>query len=199
MSPRRHALLSARHCSGACMDLLTFIAEIVKASAWPVATFAIAILFRKQFRDLLARIRKGKVGSAEFEFEQEVRGLSEEAPEALLPPTPVAPPTLSLATTNPRAAILEAWLKLESAAHRLAYNNHLPSPSAPRSLTSILRSLEKSGLLQFEDVALFNDLRVLRNQATHDADFSPSPESVIQYVQLAQALKERMDRASSDR
>jgi len=181
------------------MDNLTFIAEIVKAIAWPAAAIVIAVLFRKQLRALLERIRKGKFGPAEFEFEQEVKELAEQAPIPLPAPTPASTPTVSLATSNPRAAILEAWLRVESSAQRLAYYNHVSSPSTPRTTTNILRSLEKSGLLTFEDVALFNDLRVLRNQAVHDSDFSPSAESAIQFVQLADTLKQRLDHAASNR
>lgn len=180
------------------MDILTFIAELVKAAAWPLAAIVIALIFRQQLRALLSRIRKGKVGPAEFEFEQEVKELLEQAPPQL-PPPQVGTPTVTLATTNPRAAILEAWLGVESSVHQLAYNSHLPAPSTLRNPSSIIRAIEKSGILPSDDVALFNDLRVLRNQATHDPDFSPSPESVIKYVQLAQGLKQRIDRASAER
>lgn len=180
------------------MDILTFIAELVKASAWPLAAITIALIFRQQLRALLSRIRKGKVGPAEFEFEQEVKELTEQAPPQLSAPQ-VGTPTVTLATTNPRAAILEAWLSVESSIHRLAYNSNLPAPSFPRNPSSMIRAIEKGGILPAEDVALFNDLRALRNQATHDPDFSPSPESVIKYAQLAQGLKQRIDRAPSER
>lgn len=181
------------------MDTFTFIAEIIKAVAWPAAAIVIAVLFRKQLRAMLERIRKGKLGPAEFEFEQEVRALAEQAPDPLPSPTHTSTPTVSLATSNPRAAILEAWLRVESSAQRLAYYNHVPPPSTPRTTTNILRSLEKNGLLTFEDVALFNDLRALRNQAVHDSDFNPSAESAIQFVQLADTLKQRLDQAAGNR
>lgn len=178
------------------MDWLTFIAEIIKAAAWPIAAVAIALIFREQLRALLSRIRKGKVGPAEFEFEQEVRVLAEGAPDALPAPSAVSAPVVSLATTNPRAAILEAWLGVDSSAQRLAFRDN---KLVPRNPVSTARLLDKHQLLEHQDIALFNDLRALRSQATHDIDFSPSPESVIQYVQLAHGLKERIDRASAGR
>ena len=181
------------------MDVLTFIAAIVKALAWPVAAIVIACLFRKQLRALIERIRKGKIGPAEFEFEQEVKGLVEQAPAPLQLPTPTATPTVALATNNPRAAILEAWLRVESSAHRLSYYSGVTPPSVPRNTINILRSLSSSGLLSSEDVALFNELRGLRNQAVHDTDFSPSLDSAIQYIQLADGLQDRLNRAASAR
>ena len=57
------------------MDTLTFIVEVLKATTWPLASVAIALIFREQLRDLLLRLRKGKVGPAEFEFEERVASL----------------------------------------------------------------------------------------------------------------------------
>ncbi|MCD9008143.1 hypothetical protein LDO31_18260 [Luteimonas sp. XNQY3] len=180
------------------MDILTFIAELVKAAAWPLAAVAIALIFRQQLRALLSRIRKGKVGLAEFEFEQEIRDLAEQLPVEPVP-TQVGTPTVALATTNPRAAILEAWLGVETSMTQLAKSVQLPKFVHPRNTSAVLRVLESAGALAPEDAALFNDLRTLRNQATHDADFSPSPESVIQYVQLANGLKQRISSTASER
>lgn len=174
------------------MDTLTFIAELVKAAAWPLAAVAIVLIFKQQLRALLTRIRRGKVGPAEFEFEQGVKELAEEAPSQLLP-AQVGSPTVSLATTNPRAAILEAWRGIENSVNQLAKNTELPKFVHPKNTAGVIRAMERSGILPADEVALLNDLRVLRNQATHDPDFSPSPDSVITYVQLAQGLKQRID------
>lgn len=75
------------------MDLLTFIAELFKAIAWPIVTLVVALLFRQQIIALLARLRKGKLGSTEFEFEQEVKALREQVPELPKPPANTASPS----------------------------------------------------------------------------------------------------------
>ncbi len=180
------------------MDWLTFIAAIIKAAAWPGATLAIALIFRTELRALLAKIRKGKVGPAEFEFEQDVKVLTEQAPMGALPPPPVSSPTISLATTNPRAAIVEAWLGVETAVQRLAHQRANIGFTS-RNPSSAFRFIENSGLLTATDGALYRDLRALRNQAAHDPEFSPSPESVIEFVQLAQGLKGRLESALAER
>lgn len=180
------------------MTTLAFIAAIVKALAWPVAAVVIAVIFRSQIGALLARIRKGKIGPAEFEFEQEVQALAEQIP-AQLQEQQVGTPTVSLATSNPRAAILEAWLGVEGALRLLALNRGLLSPREQRNPVSLVRTIQSEGALQPEDVALFNDLRVLRNQATHDSGFSPSAESVIKYVQLASGLRARFEAVANER
>lgn len=179
------------------MSTLAFIAELVKALSWPVAAIVIASIFHRQISGLLARIRKGKFGSAELEFEMEVQELAQHA-SAQVQEQQVGSEAVSLATTNPRAAIVDAWLGLEAAVTKLTDNGLLPPSTSTRSPLAIIRSVEKLGILEPIDVALFNDLRVLRNHAIHDAEFSPSTESVIKYVQIAQALRARIERAASE-
>lgn len=60
------------------MDGLTFTAEIVKALAWPVAAVVIALVFHRQLKALLGRIRKGSIAGADFEFDQELKELARE-------------------------------------------------------------------------------------------------------------------------
>jgi hypothetical protein len=180
------------------MNNLEFIAALVKALAWPLATTIIAIIFRSQISALLSRIRKGKIGPAEFEFEREVQELVDQTP-AQLQAQSVGSPTVSLATTNPRAAILEAWLGLEGAINRLADKRQLQEPGASRSPISIIRWVGENRELRSADVSLFHDLQVLRNRAAHDTEFSPSAESVIKYAQLAQGLQARIEKVQSER
>jgi hypothetical protein len=56
------------------MDSLAFISEMTKSLAWPLVSVCIAFIFRRQLQALLGRIKKGKVGPAEFEFEEGVKG-----------------------------------------------------------------------------------------------------------------------------
>jgi hypothetical protein len=52
------------------MDWRTFIAELLRTSAWPTVVLVGICVFRKDLRALLAHVKKGKVGAAEFEFER---------------------------------------------------------------------------------------------------------------------------------
>lgn len=176
------------------MNALSFWAAVISALAWPVAALAIALTFKPQIQTLLTRIKKGKFGSTEFEFEQEVSEIAEETSIAAGPPSAVSAPSVSLATQNPRAAILESWLRLESCAIRVGTHFGLKDTSAGRrSLGAMMRDMQKAQLITTDDAALFSDLRSLRNQAVHDVDFSPSSESAIRYAQLADALRQRLE------
>lgn len=172
------------------MDTLNFIAELVKGGAWPLVVLVIVLIFRGELRKLLSRVRKGKVGSAEFDFEKEMEALAETAPSVPFAPPP--PEKVERAVENPRASILEAWVRLEKTARHLAFEHHLFEPGQGQNISLIARSLAKSGLVTGEDLALFNELRNARNYAVHELSFSPSAESVLNYTKLASELEERL-------
>ena len=178
------------------MDLFTFTVEIIKALAWPLVTLAVALIFRMQLRLLLGRIKKGKVGPAEFEFEESVKALRDEAAELTDKEPPKLPPTtLKHLESNPRDAILAAWLEVEQSIRRLLEVKGF----ATHATASPLRSIQKAQSLGIVDqiyIDLANELRHLRNRATHEIDFNPSPESVIDYVRLSRELADVFGRAA---
>jgi len=174
------------------MDALTFIAELTKAAAWPVATIILVVMFRGELRRLLSRIKKGKVGSAEFEFENDVDKLVEQiatkAPvgEAVS----LAPATLQLATASPREALLNAWIEIEVALRSLAEKHDLLTAQTKCNTTALIRTLAKAELLPQAYVPGFIALRRLRNTAAHEVDFSPSEEAILSYLEIAEELKQ---------
>jgi hypothetical protein len=180
------------------MDWLTFISEMVKAAAWPVTTVVIALLFREQIISLLKRLKKGKVGPASFEFEEEVKALQEEVESSPLAPRlpSVGRPTVALVASNPRAAVLSAWLKVESEAANLAVKKGLLSEQAARNSGTVIRAIRQAGILPEQYAPLLSELRLLRNKAAHELDFGPSTDSVLSYVQLAEELKDALQQAA---
>ncbi|MFZ5519939.1 MAG: hypothetical protein ACOZD0_01910 [Pseudomonadota bacterium] len=171
------------------MDALSFIAELVKALAWPLATVAIAVIFRSQLVSLLGRLKGGKLGPAEFAFERAVEKL--EAAAVDLPSTAAGRASSSdiqLATTSPRAAIIEAWLEIEENAIAFALCRNLVQPTARRNPMGAINGVYKSGFLSESQKAILRELQELRNDAAHNPDFSPSTDSVLRYVRLAKDL-----------
>lgn len=180
------------------MDILTFIVELIKSLAWPVAAVIIAALFRAELRGLMKRIKKGKVGPAEFEFEEKVAALNYEATiEGRTREIPIDSELVSQAVHNPRGAIVSAWLNVEESARDLALTKELLSEKMARSPVSVIRAIKDAGLLDLRFVGLMNSLRELRNRAAHDGDFMPEPQSVIDYVRLATELTKALNDAAS--
>jgi hypothetical protein len=179
------------------MDALTFIAEIAKALAWPAASVAIALIFRAQIQTLLLRVKKGKLGPAEFEFEEGVRELqqAEQLPPAVPDASSIETPSSDRVAKEPRSVVLEAWLKVEAAINNLGKKSGHFNALAPPGSSLLAKLLQKAGVLPPELFSLYRELQQLRNQASHDLDFKPTVESVFAYVRLAQHLEAELSKA----
>ncbi len=185
------------------MDTLTFITKLVEALAWPVATLALVLLLRKQIVDLLPYVKKLKAGPVEAEFEREVKELkaTAEAQPQLLPPpeglTPERQMLLQLVQVNPRSAVLEAWRGVEESSIRVIQNQaiYVPEREASSPL-AIIRALNRESLLTNDEVALYHDLRSLRNQAAHADQFAPTTDAALNYIELASRLRQALERAA---
>lgn len=177
------------------MDWLTFIAEIVKAIAWPVAVVLLARIFRPELANLLRGLKKGKIGPAEFEFERTVKELESTAPDLAWTPAETDRPIeyVRLAATHPRAAILEAWVRLEDRAIEFALSKGLTNPSARRHPQGAFAGIRSSGILSKRHLDVLDELRELRNEAAHDPDFNPPYDAVVTYVYLAENLLREFD------
>lgn len=173
------------------MDRLTFTVEIVKALAWPGAVVIIAMVFRKQFIGLMATIRRGKFGPAEFEFERGVRAIEASGAELHRISTPSA--EVERAIVSPRLAVLEAWLRLEDQVIDVAMRRGLTQPTAHRYARGAIEGLKQSGLLKPEHLQLLEELEDLRNWAVHYPEFSPDPSAVVSYIQSAAALGRELE------
>ncbi|HXI40118.1 MAG TPA: hypothetical protein VNH18_01650 [Bryobacteraceae bacterium] len=71
------------------MELAKLVLEYVKALTWPVTALSIALIFRREIRAILARIRKAALpGGVSIDFEEQILETKELATriEATLPP-----------------------------------------------------------------------------------------------------------------
>jgi len=185
------------------MDTLTFITKIVEAVAWPLLSLIIVFLFRKEIRLLLSYITKLKAGPVEAVFEGGVKTLASKI-ETTTPQfqnEPLAPKSQTLLESTDldgRTAILEAWLDIESTIKRLQLERALnQAPKRTGSQDAIVQSLITSGVLNKDDIALYNELRELRNLAAHQLNFAPSREAVVNYIKLSNRLMASLDRGAS--
>jgi hypothetical protein len=153
-------------------------------------------MLRKEIKALLPLVKRLKAGPVEAEFDREVKELKATA-EAQLPSVaqPQAVTTqrqklLQLVEINPRSAVIEAWQCVEFAARRfLQSQNGSITEREPQSPVALLRGLNRYEVLTRDEVALFNDLRGLRNEAVHRSEFVPTYESVLNYIDLAARLQ----------
>lgn len=181
------------------MDLLTFISKLAEAFAWPAVVLVVVFLLRKEVSTLFAIIKKVKAGPVEAEFEREINELKSVADAELqdverqTPATPSQNELEQLAQINPRAAIIEAWRRLELAARRSLARVGITMTSADvASPLAHARNLAKSALMSQEELVLFNDLRNLRNTSVHAENFSPTLEAALSYIEVAYRVQQTL-------
>jgi hypothetical protein len=176
------------------MDGATFVIRFIEALAWPGAAVTIAFVFRKELRSLMPLIRKLKAGPLEAEFEREVQAIAEDVADE---DEPIFDPRdqmlVDLVKVSPRAAILEAWLNVESATRRAVMHRGGSPPPDVSSPVQSIRMLVDNDDISSQDLAIFHELRGLRNQAAHVPGFDPSPRAAMKYVYMASQLRSRLE------
>ncbi len=189
------------------MDWRTFVVELVKAVAWPLTVLGLFAALRRPLLGLLPLVTRLRYKDFEFDFRRrleeanaEARALPPGAPpdaaggDARAPARVAAGDLLALADASPRAAILEAWIRVEAAALEAARRRGAPEPiSELRSPTRLIEALEERGVIDARQAAVFHDLRSLRNSAAHALGFTPAPGAAADYVRLAARLEQSLE------
>jgi len=191
------------------LDWLTFISKVIEALAWPGAFLAVLLVIRKELPVIARSLRRFKFKDVEIEFGEAAEAIATEAKDAVPPGKPdvrlsgqskeeMATRLASIAELSPRAAILEAWLQVEAAAVdvvRKRGTTTLSSMSGPMRLRD---SLFRAEVLGARQIAVFEKLRILRNEAAHVPDAQFTRESVASYVEAALSMAAYLEGIASD-
>ncbi len=181
------------------MDALTFAAKLIEALAWPALVAAVLIYIRQDLPRLIASLRRLKFKEIEVEFGEAAKKVAVETTAAVPVPKPdaqlhgenereVESRLKSIADLSPRAAILEAWLRVEAAAVAvIRKRGAAPLKSTPRTVR-LREALERADALTPPQVAAYEGLRHLRNAAVHTPEAEFTAAAVADYIQAALAM-----------
>ncbi|PZN71654.1 MAG: hypothetical protein DM484_25895 [Candidatus Methylumidiphilus alinenensis] len=179
------------------MDKLTFISEIIKSLAWPLVAITGICVFRNEIKRLISKIKKGKIGTSEFEFEKELEVLSEKTFKTENPPK-ITEREKALAASDPNGAIIKTWLEIEHSARKVFYKFDIPYTGTPHTpFLSCIKKLEEKGIISFEESMLIRELQIIRNRGIHELSFRPSSESAEIYIELAKNLIIKLENSLS--
>jgi hypothetical protein len=182
------------------MNIWSFIASVISSLAWPGTVILCVILLRKPIAELIPLMRNLKFKGLEIDFGRRLDELEAEADQADLPPIP--PPTTEppaeiglgtdywetierLSDVSPRAAIAEAWRRVEWALDD--YFRRL-GQERPPSYQGMLRALRAQDRPIPVAMGLLQELRVLRNRAVHARDFDIDSHQAIEFAQLSERI-----------
>ncbi len=164
--------------------------EIIKAIAWPVSIIWLGYIFHSEVRLLLERMSSIKYKDVEASFEKKLSEAESKSKSIAVPDKEETDEELSqkeqllrISEVSPRAAVVEAWTLIETA----ALKNGLWAGTAIKRTNPkmIIDHLHKTGKFSPESLDLIENLRRIRNQASHMPDFSITQSEAERYLGLA--------------
>jgi hypothetical protein len=172
---------------------LAFVASLVHSLAWPAGLVVVVVVLRRPIGAVMGRgIRRLRAGPVEVEFDQElaeVRAELRRSPELAAEPlvqNSLGEELARLAEISPRAAVLEAFARIEV---RLAELLPGTETDFPRISGKLLAALARNrGLISDETATAVEGLSVLRNLAAHSPTDEISAERARDYIALADAV-----------
>ncbi len=186
------------------MDVLTFLSKVLDAIAWPSAAVIFLVILRKDLPVIAQSLRRFKYKDIELEFGAAAQAIAEEVKEAVPPLNPdvcifgstrdaLKSKLEAISELAPRAAILEAWLQVEAAAADVLRAKGLDSLKSYPGPLRLREGLHKGGVLNGQQVKIFEQLRTLRNEAVHvpDAEFTKS--AVTSYIDSAISMASHLE------
>ncbi|HFQ5008729.1 TPA: hypothetical protein ACG1TX_004191 [Vibrio vulnificus] len=171
------------------MKKLEFVASIIDSLAWPVTVFLCILILKEPMGKLLGRVSKFKYGEIEAEFQERLEKLvAFEQSEEIKVNADTAEASVyleDLAETSPRAAVLEAWLKVQKATSAFCIAKGFPQNVSHQGLFKLARE-RNLDIDAFKTV--HQELRLLRNKAVHASDSDITPATARQYIKNANFL-----------
>ena len=181
------------------MDWLTFFSSAINSLAWPATLIVLLILIRKQLPQIAKSLRRLKYKDIEVEFGETAKAIANEV-KAIVPAAQaenkiagqekdeVKARLEAIAELAPRAAILESWLQVETAAADVIRQNNLGASTIYPGPMRLRDSLFKGGILNNRQIAIFEKLRTLRNEAVHVPEAEFTKAAVSNYIESAIAI-----------
>jgi hypothetical protein len=193
------------------LDMLTFITELTKSLAWPIAALLFALMIRKPIAELVPLLRKLKYKEIELEFSKQIAELKAEIATPTHPPLEATVSNVELpddksaaigtrrdelirmASISARVAIMEAWLEVEVAATEVASSFWSSDASdAFRNYSKLGEYLFQCKVIDKKQLGTFKQLQQLRNRAAHAQELDISEEDTRTYVELAVSLAQQI-------
>ena len=183
------------------MDTLAFIAELVKALAWPVLIAFLVFVLRKPVKSLIPLLTSLKYKDLELEFGRRIEEAKAVAETELEEDLVTIAERLEgeeritrIVEASPRAGVLEAWSEIEQETLAAARRILEKAGEDVRRLIPqhAIRVLKEREVIDAPTVNLLLELRRLRNQAAHAPGFALSAGSALEYALLSKRLVRRL-------
>jgi len=175
------------------LDWQEFVASLVSSLAWPVAAVTIALIARKPVLALIERMNEMSGFGLNAKFDAKLAKTTEDviASQGGVPLENIGAPQgwVELAQRSPRAAILEAWLRLEEALQQKMVAKGWVAPSQKLGPGALLETARREKLIDDKAYQSLKGLQALRNLAVHGPASELTFEKAQEFLMLAEAME----------
>lgn len=178
------------------MDGFEFVASLVESLAWPIAAVVTVLILRTPLaRALSGPVKRWKAGPAGVEVEYwdaTIEALRGELSPPVEPPGGTATTAgleeelTAVAAVSPRAAVLEAFARVEAALQGLLNEDDTTASDRMGGLR-LARVARARGAINDETLHAIEGMVVLRNLAAHAAGEVDAPRAA-EFIALADAV-----------
>jgi hypothetical protein len=182
------------------MEIGNLVIQILKVIVWPLSVVMIVLILRPYLGQAILAISRLKYKELEVEFRKNLEEAQQKAEELKLPSPEqarISPESTSqllpydrlvkIATMSSRAAIVEAWLIVETALKEVARAQGINTRTFGQEMEIVHDLIEKKKLPE-GTLDLFKNLHMMRNDAAHAHGFEIEADTAVQYVNLALSL-----------
>ena len=181
---------------------MEFVASLVGSLAWPIAVVVLVIVFRPVLSQLASGgVRRWKAGPAGVEVEywdheklEVTEAIRKQVPAgAKIPALPAGESTIDdlteIAQSTPRAAVVEAFIRIESELTQILKGAGLLADARPMGARQLALMALDHDLITAESANAIEGLAVMRNLAVHGGDDGQlDQQRAIEYLHLAEAV-----------
>ena len=178
------------------MDYLDFFARLADSVAWPIAATVALLILKRPLFELVPLIRRLKFGDLQVDFHDRISEAEEQVAAIVADPSETPPASQALRDTAivaPRDGIISAWINILNAQVRLARRHGIDPSARQRYGRSFERVLTHRNIIDPRLASLITELRIIRNQAAHEADLRLNEEDANRYVSISQQLVRELD------
>ena len=180
---------------------MEIVVQLVSSLAWPITVLVIVFVFRSELAKAFSRLSNLKYKELEVKFGTDLEKVEKEAKlinlkthievttntSAKLSVDSEYEQLIKIAELSPRAAITAAWFEIEKAAKEVITNAGLKL-KRPENVIEVVNYLVKERLFNESAISVFNNLRRLRNEATHAPEFVLSISEAERFINLSLSL-----------
>lgn len=150
------------------MSFAEIIASIVKSTAWPLAVFAIAFMFKHEIAGLIKRIKKVSHKDTNIDFAEELAEATQswDKPKSSiwknLKPEIDTERIYSILAIDPSSAIVAAWVEFEKSANDILTKDDSEMGSGFIPVHKMINSLLKKEYIDKSDADFLNGTAAIK-------------------------------------